>query len=153
MTDSFQQNAVSAAVWRWRAPASGGAAGPAKARARAAVQAAVAGAAGLVLLLVFHHRVVGLVVLAIAVVVLASGLFIPRAFAAIERFGKGLGKAVGTGLTWLLLVPFFYLCFVPARTLMALLKKDPLKLKFSPAAASYWTPRPPVSAEQVRKQY
>lgn len=153
MTDSFQQSAVSAAIWRWPAAAPGGRGGPLKTRVRAAMQAAVGGAAGLLLLLVFRHRAAGLVVLAIAAVLLVAGLFVPRAFAAIERFGKMLGRSVGAGLTWLLLVPFFYLCFVPARTLMALLKKDPLKLRFSPEAGSYWTPRPPVSAEQVRKQY
>lgn len=150
----YRQKPVSAAIWPWTSPRAGDPGAQRKKDVqRAIAQSAVAGAIGLLLLLALHRRVLGAIVLAIAAFVLVSGLFLPPAFHALDKFGRWLGKAVGTALTWLLLVPFFYLCFVPARALMGLLKKDPLKLKFSTAEASYWTPRPPVNAEQVRKQY
>ncbi|NIP18141.1 MAG: hypothetical protein GWM87_08275, partial [Xanthomonadales bacterium] len=62
-----------------------------------------------------HHVLMSKVIVALAALVLISGLFLPRVFNAIERGGRRLGFWVGTGLTWILLVPFFYVVFVPGR--------------------------------------
>ena len=85
------------------------------------------------------------IVTGISTVVLICGLFIPPAFLAIEKFGLKLGEWVATSLTWILLVPFFYICFVPGRIIISLAGKDPLNLKFSSTAKTYWVPRIPVN--------
>ena len=101
-----------------------------------------------------HKPVAAAVVLALAGVVLGCGLFAPPAFRAIEAFGVRLGSWVGTGMTWLLLVPFFYLCFAVGHGFLALAGKDPLHRAFLPQATTYWTPRPKITdPDYYRKQF
>ena len=111
---------------------------------RAALQSAIMLAVALIFFLWLKKPVAGGLVLAMSLGVLVCGLFIPPAFKAIDRFGHKLGEWVAAGLTWLLLVPFFYLCFVPSRAILAVSGRDPLNLGFKSKAASYWTPRTSV---------
>ena len=121
---------------------------------RATIQFLVAGSIALLLFFLCKKPVMACIVSGIAIVILVCGLFIPPAFKAIEHFGKKLGEWVATGLTWLLLVPFFYLCFVPARIIMALRGKDPLNLKLSSKAQTYWVPHKPMTdIERYQKQH
>lgn len=120
----------------------------------AVIQTGVMAAIGALLYFWLGHRTMGFVVWGLAAVVLVSGLFLPPVFAAIERFGKRLGQWVGTGLTWGLLVPFYYLCFVPLHLLQKISGKDPLRRRFPTDEPTYWTPRGPVKdANQYRKQF
>jgi hypothetical protein len=154
MMTPFTQNRVSAVAWPWMSEKISRADDPHARRRRAVVQAAVAGGIGLLLVLVWHRRILGWVVLALSAGVLFSGLFLPRAFRALEGFGQRLAKFVGAALTWLLLVPFFYLCFLPGSLLLGLLKKDPLKLKFPSDEPTYWDTRPHrMDADYFKKQY
>jgi hypothetical protein len=94
------------------------------------------------------------IVLGLAGVVLVGGLLIPPVFHAIERFGQALGRWAAAGLTWGLLVPFYYLCFVPGRCFLARRGKDPMHRAFPTNKVSYWIPRPPVRGPgQYRKQH
>ena len=95
-------NPVLSVVWPWREKAAGAIPSAPRGPARTAVliQAAVMAAIGAGLFWGLEHRVAGIVAWGLAAVVLVSGLFIPPVFAAIERFGKLLGKWVGTLLTW-----------------------------------------------------
>jgi hypothetical protein len=152
MTD-YKQNGVSSAIWPWAGDRSAAATAPAVYR-RSLIQAGVAAAIGLFILLKLHHAIVGSVVLAIAVILFVTGQFIPDAFRRIESWGQKLGKAVGAALTWALLVPFFYLCFLPGNLLLRALRKDPLKMKFPSDEPTYWTHRPPViDVSRFRSQY
>jgi hypothetical protein len=100
-----------------------------------------------------HHRM-GVVAWSLAAVVLVSGIFFPRVFAAIERFGKHLGRWVGVILTWGLLVPFYCLFFCAARLALKIKGQDPLHRQFPTGEPSYWTPRKLVKAVgQYRKQF
>jgi hypothetical protein len=149
----YKQNKVSAAIWPWAGDRPAAVAAPAVYR-RSLIQAAVVAAIGLFVLLKMRHAIVGSVVLAMAAVLLVTGLFLPGAFRRIESWGQQLGKAVGAGMTWMLLVPFFYLCFLPGNLLLRALKKDPLKLKFPSNEPTYWTHRPPViDVSRFRSQY
>lgn len=144
---------VSEVVWPWRAPAvtplEGG-----RRRRRAVLQAALAAIVGALVYGWMDRHVLGIVVWSMAAVMLVSGLFLPAVFLALERFGQRLGRWTGTVLTWGLLVPFFYLCFVPGRLLLALCGKDPLQRRFPTDEPTYWTPRPPVrDVSQYRKQF
>lgn len=147
---------VASIVWPWRDHLATKA-GPAKSGPSpkaAVIQAGVMAAIGALAYLWLGHRIMGGVVWSLAAVVLVSGLFIPSAFAAIERFGKRLGQWVGTGLTWGLLAPFYYVCFVPLHVLQKISGKDPLRRRFPTDEPSYWVPRSPVKdASQYRKQF
>ena len=83
-----------------------------------------------------------------------SGLFIPKLFFAFEKFGKKLGQWIGEALTWLLLMPTFFIVFFPGRLMLWILRKDPMHLRFPSREETYWTPRPPVERiEQYNRQY
>ena len=149
-------NLVSSVVWPWREnPA--GAAKPEKtrpARSAVAIQTATMVAIGALLYWGPKHRAAGLVLWGLAAAVLVSGLFFPPAFAAIERFGKRLGKGAGSILTWSLLAPFYYLCFLPLRLALAIRGKDPLARRFPSDEPTYWVPRKPVAdLSQYKKQF
>jgi len=88
----------------------------------------------------------------LAAVVLVLGLFIPPAFQAVQRALGRFGAWVGAALTWLLLVPFFYLVFMPGHFIMQVLKKDPLQLREA-SAASCWSERPPLKPDHFKKQF
>lgn len=121
---------------------------------QAVIQSAVGFAVALLMYFWFKKPVMAGIVTGVTLVILACGLFIPPAFKAIERFFLKFGEWVGTGMTWLLLVPFFYLCFVPARMIQELTGKDPLNLKFKANVSTYWIPRKPVTdLSQYEKQH
>jgi hypothetical protein len=64
------------------------------------------------------------------------------------RVGQLLGKITNPIVTGLM----FYLVFTPAALLLRAFGKDLLRLKFDPAASSYWIPRePPGPAPETMK--
>ncbi len=140
--------------WDWKA--SGPAwpeSKPMSARLKALIQAPIMAAVGAVLHH-FHRDIGAYIVWALAALVLIGGLFISPLFRAFEKFGQLLARWVGAALTWGLLVPFFYLCFVPGRWIMQLRGRDPLTRKFPSQERTYWIPRPPVSSlAQYKKQH
>ena len=149
-------NNVSSVVWPWREKLAGKTepkkAGPSW--ITVVVQAAVMAAIGSILYWWPKHHAAGIAAWSLAAVVLVSGFFIPPVFAAIERFGKRLGKLVGTILTWVLLVPFYYLCFIPMHLFQKLDGGDPLHRKFPTDEPTYWIPRKPVQdLSQYRKLF
>ena len=105
------------------------------------IESAAILAVGLFVFFVWGHRIPGTAIMCVACFVMVSGLFIPPAYSAFKRMGAYIARAAGAGLTWLLLAPFFYLCFVPGRLILAVLKKDPMARKFSPDISSYWIER------------
>ena len=85
---------------------------------------------------------------------LISGLIIPPVFNRIEQFGRWFGKWVGMAITWGLMVPLFYLVFVPGRLLLKLRGIDPMCRKFPTDAPTYWVPRKPVTdMEEYKRQF
>lgn len=154
MTENIKNNK---SVWpcsKETAPASPTTNVPHATPTRAFIQFAIASTIALLLYFLFKKPVMAAIVAVISTTVLVCGLFIPAAFLAIEKFGLKLGEWVATGLTWILLVPFFYICFVPGRIIMTLSGKDPLNLKFSSAAKTYWVPRTPVNdISRYQKQH
>ena len=151
----YEQNAVSKVVWPWvdRERRVGRPTGLPR-QVRALIQTGIM----LVISFLLHwwkpEHFMWQVVLGLSGVVLVSGLLIPSVFHGIERFGQALGRGVAVGLTWGLLVPFYYLCFVPGRFFLLLRGKDPMHRACPTDEASYWVKRPPVrSKDQYRKQH
>jgi hypothetical protein len=120
---------------------------------KAVLQGAVMSGVGFTL----HHfgREIGAsIVWGLAVLVVGGGLFYPPLFRGFERFGMKLAKWVAAGLTWGLLVPFYYLCFLPGRAVLTLIGKDPMNRQFPTEARTYWIPRQPIpSLDQYKKQH
>jgi len=100
------------------------------------------------------HVLPASIVGAIAGFALVSGLFIPTLFARWERLGQAFGKAIAGAVTWICLVPVFYLVFAPGRLILMLTRKDPMGRAFPTQAPTYWVPRAPVKdVAEYRRQY
>jgi hypothetical protein len=150
------QNRVMEVVWPWTLEISSGKIRPVSRPdwIQGGIQFLIMLAMGGVVYGVFGHRIMAYAVWAFACGVLASSIWFPSIFHAIERFGKRLGRWVGTGLTYVLLVPFFYLVFVPGHVLMRLLGKDPMHRRFPSPESTCWTPRRTRMDERhYRKQF
>lgn len=150
----YSQNEVSAVVWPWcRArPGQDPAAAARALRHKALIQAIVTAVVGAVIYFLFRHALAAYVVWGIAAFVLVTGWLVQPVFRAVDRFMQGFGRAVGTGLTYLLLVPFFYLVFMPGRMLMRVLGKDPLQLARA-TEPSCWSVRKPLKPDHFKKQF
>ena len=151
----YTQNEVSRVVWPWVEGPRGSKAATGLSRpVRAVIQTLVMLCIAFLLHWWKPEHFMWKVVLGLTGVVFVSGLFVPPVFNAIERFGQALGRWVSVGLTWGLLVPFFYLCFVPGRCILRLKGKDPLHRAFPTDAKTYWIPRPPIDdLKQYKKQH
>lgn len=116
---------------------------------------AMAAVGGLIYWRLPGHRAGAYVVWSLAVVFTICGFFIPPAHRAIDRFFFAtLPRVVAAALNWLLLVPFFYLVFAPARFFLALSGRDPMTRRVPTDAKTYWIPRKPVPGpEQYKKQH
>jgi len=109
---------------------------------------------GLILRFVFDKAVVATIVFALAALVLIGGLLVPPLYRAFRKAGHGLAKGVGVALSWILLLPFFYICFPLGRLLLLLSRKDPMNRGFLPENKTYWSKhRPLPPPETYRRQY
>jgi hypothetical protein len=71
-----------------------------------------------------------------------------------ERALKAFGRVIALGLTWLLLVVFFFLFFLPLSLFLRRQMRALLALEFDKKQPSYWEDRVPVSgAEHFQRQY
>lgn len=84
-----------------------------------------------------HHAAI--VIGSVGAILLVVGLTAPRLLAPLDRAVIWLVSWVGIVMTWLTLVPFFWLCVVPGRLVLLALGKDPMRRKWEPTATSYWT--------------
>lgn len=152
---TYNQKAVSRVIWPWvRADESVGSENVHAIRVRAGLQFLVSMAAAAFLWWFFGHEVAGIVVLCLGLWILVSGLFLQKAFLTMEKYVGIFAHHVGVVLTWLLLVPFFYLCFFPGHLMIRMFRRDPLRLKLSSSEPTYWTPRAPVTdPEHFKRQF
>jgi len=150
-----QESAINVArvVWPWRTAAIKPGAGRLSHRWRAVIQAALIAAVASLFRFIGHRYGISLFLYCLSAAVLISGLFIPPVFNAFEQAGRWLGKWVGVGLTWLLLIPFYYLCVFPGRLVLLLLGKDPMCRRWERQRDSYWMDRKPAAPEFYTRQY
>jgi hypothetical protein len=107
---------------------------------RTIIQSAIVDIAALLFIFIFRNIIAGIILFAISTIFLTFSL-INRQFAGfMEKAQDVVIKAVSTLVTFLLLVPFYYLCFVPGRIVGLLLGKDPLERKFPTNETTYWHP-------------
>lgn len=135
---------VSSVVWDWRRSGAGSlkSDGPASALRQAAIlQTVVMAAVGLILYFLLGHHLVAQIVWGLAVVFLLLGLLHPPAYRPVHRFGQWLGHAVGTLLLYVLLVPCYYILFLPVSVILRLQKRDPMHRHYRSVELTYWIPR------------
>jgi len=133
----FRQSCVSRVVWPWTAQIEPPPPPPSCHR-RAIIQAAVMTVMAALLSLKYRHAAI--TVSCVAAFVILSGCFAPKLFRAVERGFQAFGRLVGLVLTWVLLVPFFVLVFVPGRLVLLVRGKDPLDRAFPAAGQTGWQP-------------
>lgn len=111
------------------------------ARKRGCIQAAVAGALATLLFYV-GWNVPASIAAVIAVFTLFAALVSPTGlFAGIERLVSWVARKLGTAASWILLVPVFYLFFVPFGALFRRGSRDRLRRSYEAGADSYWNQR------------
>lgn len=150
----FQQDEVSQAIWPWcKDPGNNPGHEQGTTLRRAVFQALVGGIAGALVFFFTARRAIAFVVWAIALFLLTTGIVLPRFYRLIDKGMQRFGHAVGVALTYLLLVPFYYLIFVPGHGLMRLLGRDPLKMRFPDKNPTAWSPRPPMKPNHFKRQF
>ena len=93
-------------------------------------------------------------VLCVAAIILFSALVSPTGlYRGIQGLFATLGNATGRALTWLMLVPLFYLFFLPFGVLLRRGRRDRLKRYFEPDKESYWEPHKHFSAADHERQF
>lgn len=81
--------------------------------------------------------------LAVAGIFLLLALVVPGVLAPANRLWMKFGMLLHAIVSPIALGILFYLVVTPTGLLMRLLGKDPLRLRFDPAADSYWIKRDP----------
>ncbi|MEE8537912.1 MAG: hypothetical protein V3U86_10205 [Acidobacteriota bacterium] len=145
------------AIWDWRGvkDATAGPQHRRRVQLRAGVQTLVAAGLG-ALFFAFGSRILPFIIWGIAGLLLAVALSSPdRLYLRVQNFMDYLGRAVGTILTWILLVPLFYLFFTPFGLLMRPGSRDRLERRLESAAPTYWKKKTgtPRSPDSYRRQF
>jgi len=93
--------------------------------------------------------------LLIAAAFLLAGFAAPGILAPLNRLWFRFGMALGRIVSPIVMGIIFFGTVMPTGLLMRLFRKDVLRLRFDPAAESYWIPRDPPgpSAESLKQQF
>ena len=146
MTNRGREDA-SSVIWDWRSDTNSGDS-PLGSRRRKGVQQ---GLVGLVVGTAVYFGLsahVGLVAWAVSSLILASALVSPDGIYAID----GLVAAVGKGVTLLVMVPAFYLIFLPFGIAFRRGRRDGMKRFYEEGAATYWLTRDTASNPEDRER-
>ena len=110
--------------------------------------------AGTLFVFVLKHVWLGAIIYTLSGLILVGGLFIPSLDKLFQQVGLFMGKAAGTLLAYVLLIPFFYLCFLPGRLILLWMGKDPMCRQMSSDEKTYWLAKAPSEDRQrYRKLY
>jgi hypothetical protein len=134
---------VNRTVWDWRAR------DPECERARVALrlkrEGVIQGLAvlglGFLTKKLLGHRVLSDVLVILGAVQGMVAIWRPLWLHPVRRAGRGLGRAVGAALSWLLLLPFFALVMVPGALWLRLRGRDPLHRAPLAPGLTAWIPR------------
>jgi len=96
------------------------------------------------------HLLLAQILGAVAVAILLAGLFFRKTFDRFSTSMRHAGFKLGEGISVLLLIPVFFLLFIPMSIWFRISGKDPLKKAFPCRASSCWLDRPPGPTDQER---
>ena len=136
---------IIAVVWPWRARKD--AVTPRGPRRGPWIQFVVMTSVGLLFRFVWGHVVMAYVLWGLATLLLAGLLFSEKILRGFERTGHWLAHGIGTAVTWILLVPFFYVVFSAGHLILRLRGKDPMQRSLDPGQSTYWTPHQKLDIE------
>lgn len=143
---------AAALIWQWQAKAKA-AESPSwgRARIRGALQASAGAIAGSIMLW-FELTLMARGVFTLATILLLSSQFSPGgAYAFLERLFGAVAGRMGDGLMWLLMVPTYYLFFMPFGLMFRRGRNDRLKRFLQPDSDTYWEAHEgPTSASTSR---
>jgi len=147
----FIQNKVSATVWPWLKPDT--ATVHEEHSLKSTIIGLVIGSAMGTLFFFKHHEKMAYAVWGITALIFISAICIKPLHRILMKFFGWLGFIIGKTLTWILLVPFFYICFPIGHLFNALFGKDPMTRKCPTDLPSYWIDHPGVTdKESYRRQ-
>ena len=131
------------AIWDWRGSKAGAAAAERRRQARrqGSLQAIVAAVVAAGVYLVWSPWVAGAVGVVAVLTAALAWLAPDRLYPGLRRGLAAFGRAVSTLVTWLLLVPFFYLVVTPLGLFLRRGRRDPMFRAIDLQAESYWQPR------------
>lgn len=86
---------------------------------------------------------------------LLAAIFRPRLLRPLNSAWQAFGRLLHRLVSPVILGMLFYFTVAPTGLVMRMLGKDPLRLRFDPAARSYWIERQPPgpAAESLRNQF
>jgi hypothetical protein len=143
---------ASALIWDWRNTADPPTNTAEDRRMKGVFQGVVGLVVGTALYLLLSEHM-GMLVWTVATLIMISALVSPdRAYAAIERFIDWLVQVVGKGVTLLVMVPVFYLVFLPFGLLLRRGRKDTMKRFYEDSADSYWLTRATETTAEDRER-
>jgi hypothetical protein len=144
---------ASAVIWRWRGDPAAQRPAPGRARLHGALQALAGAAVGAIFFL-FWSRKVAAVAFAMSAFVGLSALLSPTGFyPRLRRFFDATGHAVGVVVTWIVMVPIFYLFFFPFGVLMRRGRNDRMRRYYETDAPTYWEPHAAMQTSSRERQY
>lgn len=106
---------------------------------RVLIRVVVTWGIGIALFIWTEARLLASIVFAIGGILLLTGLVAPRLFRALDHAFFTLGRWVATAVTWILLVPFYFLVFTPGRIVHMCTGKDPMNRQCPTQEPTYWT--------------
>jgi CDP-diglyceride synthetase len=152
MKNNFKQNRVSATVWPWLTPNEKG-----QFKRQALTTALLMLAVSWAISGMFYywdHIKMSLLVLCVSSFVFFTSQCIPSLFYKIESVFQKLSYYIGLMITWVTLVPFYYLCFTTVHLLHLLRNVDPMTRKYIPESDSYWEDKKEDEGlENYRRQF
>lgn len=87
---------------------------------------------------ILNHIILAAIIWFLSILTLVSGFFIPPVYIIFDKISRFSAFLVGTLLTYLLLVPCYYICFFPGHIILKLLGRDPMTRRFDKTAKTYW---------------
>lgn len=152
MKNDFKQNKVSQAVWPWLTQSATKQV-QRQALPKALLTLAIAWTiAGFFLYL--NYLPMSLLIIVLSSFIFFTSQFVPSIFSKIESVFQKLAFYIGQLITYITLVPFFYVCFTTARLIQFVRKIDPMTRKYNPDAISYWEDNKTKSGkDNYRRQF
>jgi hypothetical protein len=95
-----------------------------------------------------RHRILAVVLFALAGSVLLLSLWRPRLLRHPYILASLITYPIGLVLSWVILALVFYLLLTPLGVLRRAVRKDPLGLRLDRAKSTYWVSRPPARQTQ-----
>ncbi len=143
---------ASAVIWNWQSPETKPAVGSGARRTKGVLQGVVGLVVG-TLLYFFVSEHMGMLAWSVSSFILISAALSPDgAYAAIERVLDWLVDTVGTVVTWLVMVPIFYLIFLPFGMLFRRGQNDAMKRYYDDGAKTYWVTRASTNTPEDRER-